>query len=102
LKSDLDCLLDLNRGYIRSVQASDVPGFAEMLAEDVADSATTRWSVQRQFEDGEKRDFSLRKPTNSSRKIFRDAKTAQERKGKNKIGLLRSVPQNHSGCKERK
>ncbi len=32
--SDLDTLLDLNRDYIRSVQASDVPRFEEILAED--------------------------------------------------------------------
>jgi hypothetical protein len=36
------------------------------------------------------RDSSLRRPTGSSRKSFRDAKTAQERTGKKKIGLLRS------------
>jgi hypothetical protein len=42
LKSDLDGLLDLNRDYIRSVQTSDVLRFAEMLAEDAADSSTTR------------------------------------------------------------
>jgi hypothetical protein len=46
LKSDLDGLLDLNRDYIRSVQTSDVSRFAEMLAEDAADSSTTRWAVQ--------------------------------------------------------
>ena len=34
LKSDLDCLLDLNRDYIRSVQASDVSRFQQILAED--------------------------------------------------------------------
>ena len=34
LKSDLNCLLDLNRDYIRSVQASDVSRFQEILAED--------------------------------------------------------------------
>lgn len=32
--SDLQTLLDLNRDYIRSVQASDVKRFAEILAED--------------------------------------------------------------------
>ena len=34
LKSDLDCLLDLNRDYIRSVQTSDVSRFQEILAGD--------------------------------------------------------------------
>ena len=34
LKSDFDCLLELNRDYIRSVQASDVLRFQEILAED--------------------------------------------------------------------
>ena len=34
LKPDLDCLLDLNRDYIRSVQASDVSRFQQILAED--------------------------------------------------------------------
>lgn len=34
LKPDLDCLLDLNRDYIRSVQASNVSRFQEILAED--------------------------------------------------------------------
>src|SRR5260370_18727559 len=34
LKSDLDCLLDLNRDYIRSVQTSDVSRFQEILADD--------------------------------------------------------------------
>ena len=34
LKSDLDCLLELNRDYIRSVQASDVLRFQEILADD--------------------------------------------------------------------
>ena len=34
LKSDLDCLLDLNRDYLRSVQNSDVSRFQEILAED--------------------------------------------------------------------
>lgn len=34
LKPDLDCLLDLNRDYIRSVEASDVSRFQEILAED--------------------------------------------------------------------
>ncbi len=34
LKSDLDCLLDLNRDYIRSVQDSDVSRFQEILAND--------------------------------------------------------------------
>ncbi len=34
LKSDLDCLLDLNRDYIRSVQTSDVSRFLEILAGD--------------------------------------------------------------------
>jgi ketosteroid isomerase-like protein len=34
LKSDLDRLLDLNRDYIQSVQASDVTRFQEILAED--------------------------------------------------------------------
>jgi ketosteroid isomerase-like protein len=34
LKSDLDCLIDLNRDYIRSVQTSDVSRFQEILAED--------------------------------------------------------------------
>ena len=34
LKSDLDCLLDLNRDYIRSVQTSDVARFREILGDD--------------------------------------------------------------------
>ncbi len=34
LKSDLDCLLDLNRDYIQSVQTSDVSRFNEILADD--------------------------------------------------------------------
>jgi len=34
LNSDLDCLLDLNRDYIRSVQTSDVSRFREILADD--------------------------------------------------------------------
>jgi ketosteroid isomerase-like protein len=34
LKSDLDCLLDLNRDYIRSVQCSNVARFREILGED--------------------------------------------------------------------
>lgn len=34
LKPDLDSLLDLNRDYIRSVQASDVSHFQQILAED--------------------------------------------------------------------
>jgi ketosteroid isomerase-like protein len=34
LKSDLDCLLDLNRDYIRSVQSSDVRRFKEILGDD--------------------------------------------------------------------
>jgi ketosteroid isomerase-like protein len=34
LKSDLDCLIDLNRDYIRSVQTCDVSRFQEILAED--------------------------------------------------------------------
>lgn len=34
LKSDLDCLFDLNRDYIRSVQTSDVSRFQEILADD--------------------------------------------------------------------
>jgi ketosteroid isomerase-like protein len=34
LKSDLDCLIELNRDYIRSVQTSDVSRFQEILAED--------------------------------------------------------------------
>lgn len=34
LKSDLETLLDLNRDYIRSVQASDVQRFEEILADD--------------------------------------------------------------------
>jgi len=34
LKSDLAVLLDLNRDYIRSVQASDVRRFEEILADD--------------------------------------------------------------------
>lgn len=34
LKSDLDCLFELNRDYIRSVQTSDVSRFQEILAED--------------------------------------------------------------------
>jgi hypothetical protein len=46
LKSDLDCLLDLNRDYIRSVQTSGVSRFREILADDAADSATTRLAVQ--------------------------------------------------------
>jgi len=33
-KSDLDTLLDLNRDYIRSVQASDVSRFRQILADD--------------------------------------------------------------------
>ena len=33
-KSDLDTLRDLNRDYIRSVQASDVRRFDEILADD--------------------------------------------------------------------
>ncbi len=33
-KSDLDTLLDLNRDYINSVQASDVRRFNEILADD--------------------------------------------------------------------
>jgi uncharacterized protein (TIGR02246 family) len=34
LKSDLDRLLELNRDYIRSVQAGDAGRFEEILAED--------------------------------------------------------------------
>lgn len=34
LKSDFDCLLELNRDYVRSVQASDVLRFQEILADD--------------------------------------------------------------------
>ncbi len=34
VKSDLDLLLDLNRDYIRSVQASDARRFGEILADD--------------------------------------------------------------------
>ena len=34
LKPDIDCLLELNRDYIRSVQASDVLRFQEILAHD--------------------------------------------------------------------
>lgn len=34
LKSDFDCLLGLNQDYIRSVQASDVSRFREILADD--------------------------------------------------------------------
>lgn len=34
LKSDLNCLLDLNHDYIRSVQTSDVRRFKEILADD--------------------------------------------------------------------
>jgi ketosteroid isomerase-like protein len=34
LKSDLDCLLDLNHDYIRSVQSSDVARFREILGDD--------------------------------------------------------------------
>jgi len=34
LKPALDCLLDLNRDYIRAVETSDVSRFAEILAED--------------------------------------------------------------------
>jgi ketosteroid isomerase-like protein len=34
LKPNLDCLLDLNRDYIRSVQNSDVSRFQEILADD--------------------------------------------------------------------
>lgn len=34
LKSDFDCLLGLNHDYIRSVQASDVSRFREILADD--------------------------------------------------------------------
>ncbi len=33
-RSDVDVLLDLNRDYIRSVQASDVRRFNELLADD--------------------------------------------------------------------
>ncbi len=33
-RSDLDSLLDLNRDYIKSVQASDVRRFDEILADD--------------------------------------------------------------------
>ena len=33
-RSDVDVLLDLNRDYIRSVQASDVRRFNEILADD--------------------------------------------------------------------
>jgi ketosteroid isomerase-like protein len=40
LKSDLDCLLDLNRDYIRSVQTSDVSRFEEILADDFFCSQT--------------------------------------------------------------
>ena len=32
--ADLDVLLDLNRDYIRSVQAADVKRFDEILADD--------------------------------------------------------------------
>jgi ketosteroid isomerase-like protein len=34
LKSDLDCLLDLNHDYIRSVQTCDVRRFKEILGDD--------------------------------------------------------------------
>ena len=34
LKPDIDCLLELNRDYIRSVQASGVLRFQEILADD--------------------------------------------------------------------
>ena len=34
LKSDLDCLLDLNQDYIQSVQNSDVSRFQQILADD--------------------------------------------------------------------
>src|SRR5438552_11352894 len=34
LKPALDCLLDLNRDYIRAVETSDVSRFAEILTED--------------------------------------------------------------------
>ena len=34
LKSDLDCLLDLNHDYIQLVQNSDVSRFQEILADD--------------------------------------------------------------------
>ena len=34
LKSDFDCLLDLNLSYIQSVQASDISRFQEILADD--------------------------------------------------------------------
>src|SRR5687768_9558628 len=34
VETDLDVLTDLNLGYVRSVQESDVGWFAEMLAED--------------------------------------------------------------------
>jgi hypothetical protein len=57
----------------------------------------------------EKRDFSLRKPTDSQERIGK-------KKGRlapfemtvwgvgegRKVGLLRSIPQNHPGCKKRK
>jgi len=34
LKPALDCLLDLNRDYIRALRTSDVSRFAEILADD--------------------------------------------------------------------
>ncbi len=34
LKPALDCLLDLDRNYIRAVETSDVSRFAEILADD--------------------------------------------------------------------
>lgn len=34
MRSDVDCLLELNCDYIRSVQASDVSRFQEILADD--------------------------------------------------------------------
>jgi len=34
LKPAVDCLLDLNRDYIRAVETSDVSRFAEILADD--------------------------------------------------------------------
>lgn len=42
------------------------------------------------YTDEEKRDSSLRRPTLSSRKTIRDAKSAQERKCEEKVGLLPS------------
>jgi len=47
-KSDLDTLLDLNRDYIASVQASDVRRFDEILADDFVCSNPDGSIVDRQ------------------------------------------------------